>query len=354
MRLKTRETARLSISTEQPELCEIHDFSEGGLQLVGLDPAAEAAAASQDARVEIEFPLNENGVGQHRLQGALVRRSASGLGLKLDSMTDEAYQALVNARSKIDNAPGTGLKPDENQAIVRDCIHLFHVFLDRAWQGFLDGIAVKVAERDTATLHLSDHSRYLGALANLLQRGDEIGRGLYASLVSQMYRMAEPKKELELLPDDSSELAILDDRSFDDWLNLAHIFQYIEADNRAAMYLFSQCFSRLTPVPIDRHNDPFGPEAVCLAFQDNLREVDLNNQMRSLIYKVFGEAIAPRYPSLYEQLNQLLAPLKPARQERLGSLANAPAAVRGGKPESERGDIAEQIDKLAKIAEQLF
>ncbi|MFA5081270.1 MAG: DUF1631 family protein [Hydrogenophilaceae bacterium] len=354
MRLKTRETARLSFSSDQPVLYEIHDFSEGGLQLVGLDQANPKTASSQAARVEIEFPLNENGVGQHRLQGALVRTSASGLGLKLDSMTDEAYQSLVDARNNIGNGPASGLSPDEQQAIVRDCIHLFHVFLDRAWQAFLDGIRVKVAEQDTANLHLSEHSRYLGALATLLQRGDEIGRGLYASLVSQMHRMAEPKKELELLPSDSSELAILDDHSFDDWLNLANIFQHIEADNRAAMYLFSRCFSQLTPVPIDRHNDPFGPEAVCLAFRDNIGNIDLNNPMRGLIYKAFGEAIASRYPSLYDQMNQLLAPLKPTLQDRPIPAASAPAAVRGVKSEAGRGDIAAQIDKLAEIAEKLF
>lgn len=354
VRLKTRETARLSFSTDQPFLCEIQDFSEQGLQLVGLDQGADNTPSSRATRVEIEFPLNEHGVGQHRLQGALVRSSDSGLGLKLDSMTDEAYQALVQARGNIKDANAAGLGPDEHQAIVRDCIHLFHVFLDKAWRDFLDGIALKVAERDTATLNLPDHSRYLAGLAHLLNHGQEIGRALYAGVVRQMHRMAEPKKDLELQPSEPSALSIVDEYRFEDWLNIAHVYNRIEGDNRVAMFEFALCFSRLTPVPIERHNDPFGPESVCLAFQDSISRLDLNNEMKGLIYRAFGEAITPRYPALYAQLNKLLVPLQPPKSERprpeLTPGTTTPVKPKQATPE----DISAQIGKLADIAEKLF
>jgi EAL domain-containing protein (putative c-di-GMP-specific phosphodiesterase class I)/GGDEF domain-containing protein len=358
-RLKTREAARLSFSVSQPLECEIRDFSETGLQLVGLDEIVPQAMPSlppgSKTRVEIEFPLNDRGVGQYKLRGDLVHASETGLGLKLDHMSDEAYQALVNARANIDQAdsPSAGLLPEEHQAMVRDCMHLFHLFLERAWKDFLDGVAVKIAERDTASLHLSDHSRYLGSLAYLVKRGDEVGRGLYTSLVKRMQRMAEPRQELELLPS-TDKLSIVDDHSFDDWLNIAHVFQRIEADNREEMFLFCQCFSRLAPVPIDRHNDPFGPEAVCLSFQEATRDLDLDNQMRGLLYKVFGDAITPRYPALYDQLNQLLAPLKPVRQDRARPATLPPEAGQAVKPEAGPADVAAQISKLTEIAERLF
>jgi EAL domain-containing protein (putative c-di-GMP-specific phosphodiesterase class I)/GGDEF domain-containing protein len=359
-RLKTSESARLSFSVTQPLECEIRDFSTTGLQLAGLDQtlsqSAQSFPTSAKTRVEIEFPLNDQGIGQYKLQGDLVRSSQAGLGLKLDNMTDAAYQALVNARANIGqpDTQGTELLPEEHQAMVRDCMRLFHLFLDRAWKDFLDGISFKLAERDTGTLHLAEHSRYLGSMAYLLKHGEEIGRGLSASVVKRMQRMAEPRQELELLPSDTPQLSIVDDNSFDDWLSIAHVFQPIEADNREAMYLFGQCFSRLAPVPIDHHNDPFGPEAVCMAFQETILNLDFSNRMRGLIYKAFGEAIAPRYPAMYEQLNQLLAPLKPARPERPKSLPGALTAHQGKKTEARPDDIAEQIAKLTEIAEKLF
>ncbi|NTV94732.1 MAG: DUF1631 family protein [Thiobacillus sp.] len=356
-RLQTRESARLSFPFSEPLACEIRDFSESGLQLAGIGQAVPQPPGGHregsTTRVEIEFPLNQDGSGQYKLQGDLVRSTDSGLGLKLDNMSDEAYQALVHARANIGKAdtPAGELLPEEHQAMVRDCMHLFHLFLERVWKDFLGGISVRIAERDTATLRLSEHSRYLGALAYLVKQGPDLGRSLYANVVKQMHRMAEPKKELELLPGDSPQLAIVDDHSFDDWLNIAHIFQRIEADNREAMFLFSRCFSRLTPVPIDRHNDPFGPEVVCVAFQDCIRDLDVSNEMRGHIYKGFGEALAPRYPALYDQLNLLLAPLKPSKVERQEAAPPAPA----GKPEETKpADIAEQINKLAEIAERLF
>lgn len=348
-RLKTRELARLSFPTERPMLCQISDFSRTGLQLSYLDKteALPDLSSGPSTRVEIEFPLDRNGVGVHRLSGELVHASASSLGLKLDAMSRDAYQALIDARVNIAGAGGpvAGLLPEENQAILRDCLSLFHHFLDRVWRDFLDGIATRVAERNTGTLFLSDHSRYLGSLASLLHEGEETGRLLHANLVRQMHRMGEPRQPLE-----EPELAIVDDGSFEDWLNIAHVFNRIETDNRSEMFHFAQRFSRLTPVPIDRHNDPFGPETVCLAFQDTIAGFDLNNEMRGLVYKTFGEALGPRYPLLYEQLNTLLAPLKPARPD----AAAKPEAAHPAEPAAAGPEISAQIDKLAAIAERLF
>lgn len=366
-RLKTRAVARLSLENQAPVLCEIQDFSQQGIQLGKLDgPGARAiqgAMPGSRARVEIEFPLSEGGVGDFKLHGSLVHATSSAFGLKLDDMTQEAYLALAHARLTHlhPRPPASGLLPEEVQAILRDCLHLFHLFLDHAWRDFVDGIAIKVASRDTGTLPLVDHSRYLGALANLLQHSNTLGKAHYASLVRAMHRIDEPHVEPERLPANASELSLVDDNSFEDWLNIAHVFNRIEADNRSAMFQFEQRLERLMPVAIDRHNDPFGPESVCLAFQETIRHLDLNNEMRGMLYRAYGETIQPHFPGFFEQLNLLLAPLKPAPpqparnadkpgRDRTASTEPPADGTQPATPE----EIASQLGKLAEIAEQLF
>lgn len=365
-RLMTRVPARLVVPPDTVLLCEIRDFSQEGLQVVALDRAAAEAAIRPDmvgTAVEVEFLLEEGTAKSQRLRATLAHAGVAEYGLRTEKMGRVAYQALVDARSRIavSDSPMDGLFPEEHHAILRDCLHLFHGFLDRVWREFMIQIDDRLTRRDTDSLPLSQQMRYLGALQDLRHRGAEIGRAHYGCLIDQMRRMAEPREEPQRPLETESELSIVDDDSFQEWLNISQVFNRIEADNRSAMYEFAQRFARLTPVAIDRHNDPFGPESVCLAFQESLREIDFTLDMRATIYRLFGEALGRHYPSLYEQLNGLLQPLKPARAERPQAAPPSPSfAVNPadrGLPDGERqpvSDISAQVNKLAEIAERLF
>ncbi len=375
-RLRTLESARLSIGEDTSVECEILDFSETGLQLSGTPNSQVLArlSGSRPPQVEIDFPLNGDKAGAFKLHGELVHTSASGIGLRLTDMTNEAFQALIAARAKltVNNKSASGLLPEESQSMLRDSLRLFHVFLESTWRRFLDDVAIQIAERNTAVLPMTDHSRYLGALTTVLQRGSEISHAHYVSLVKQMRRIADPRKDADHLEIDESELSIVDDARFEDWLNIAQVFNRIEADHRSNMFEFVQCFSRLTPVPINRHNDPFGPESVCLAYQEAISHLDLDNNMRGLFYKAFGSALASGYGELYEQLNQLLSPLKPAKPKRLAPPDAGPANVQPevealsynlAEPDDQafdrhaalsHEDISAQVTQLTEIARKLF
>lgn len=357
-RLKTRAMARLGLPDGRSLLCEIRDFSLKGMLLASQDAGALQGLAAKPS-ITVEFPVDGQGSGRYTLPGVLVHNSEAGLGVRLDDLGNEAYQELVAARANLTRPapPPAGLLPEEGQAILHDSVQLFQNFLDQCWRDFLEAVEGKLNRRDTATLPLADHSHYLGALASLLQHGDQLGRQHGAALLRAMQHLDVPHKGAGRPADSGSELAIVDDSSFDDWLNIANVYNRIEADNRPAMFQFAQRFSRLTPVPIDRHNDPYGPESVCLAFQDVIEGYDLNIEMRGLLYRTFGDALASRYGALYELLNQLLAPLKPARQERPQPAAEPQRDTAVAETEAAEGPIGEikaQVNKLAEIAERLF
>ncbi len=326
------------------------------MQLVNPNPASPAI--TENTSVEIEFPLDEFDQGQFRLAGTLAHVSLEHFGLKLDTMPVNAYQALVAARAGItDPLPVSSLMADEKQAILRDCLHLFHHFMDRVWRHFLDTISRTLNSEDTGSLTLAERSRYTGSLASLFHQGETQGQALYASLIKQIHQIGQPKTEPEPVQLGLDELTIVDDASFNDWLNMAGIYNRIEIDNNAAIYQFEHRLSRLTPVAIDKHNDPFGPQTVCLAFQDSIKDLDLTNEMRAKVYKLFGYSLAAHYPELYEQFLSLLSPLKPAQVEPFrpgnqhggGSVSHAAKQTQAPAP-----DLTDQVSKLAEIAEKLF
>lgn len=355
-RLLTRAQARLWLPGGAVRRCEIRDFSQRGLQISLLDTADSPLPSG---RIEIEFPLDAQDTPTHRLAGDLIHASAGSYGVKLELMPSAAYQALVEQRTCLATPPGAaGLLPEEGLAIQRDCLHLFHWFLDRIWQAFLARLRTKLEERDTGMLPLAEQSRFLSAIGSIVLDGEAIGRELYAHLVEQMQRLGETTGPSALLAAPLDELSLVDDGSFDEWLSLANIYNRIENDNDAAIFQFTQRFSRVTPVNIDRHNDPFGPKAVCLAFQDSLKTQDLSQPMRGQIYKLYGEILAAHYPEFYERLIQLLSPLKPARLPPPVHAAAEPRAR--AEPTTADSEInspetlSQQINKLSEIAEKLF
>jgi diguanylate cyclase (GGDEF)-like protein len=367
-RLKTREMANLSFSNGEHVACEIHDFSQRGLHLQPLDRAITSAIKAKHARDEtvvIEFRAGTSNK-THALQGRLTHTTANDFGLYLfDDMSKDAFQDLVQARARMSQgSTGTSdLFPEESQAILRDSVNLFRLFLGQVWQGLLDKIMVKIADRDTAHLPLTDQSRYLNSLTDLQIRIDEISRRHFDILIERMQKIGEVQEAVPTLSSD--ELSIIDDGSFEDSLSISNVFNRIEADNRSAMHQFAERFSRLMPVHIAHHNDPFGPQSVCLTFQETIRTLDFNNPMRAILYRQFGEVLEEHYATLYEQLNRLLMPLKPIREQAPTKTAQPNRLPDAGmdnldnssvvaEPEPQADTVSTQVSKLAEIAEKLF
>lgn len=358
-RLKTRQLANMVFSNGDIVACEICDFCQKGLN---LRPAAGSLAGNTAARhltgeeIKVEFSASRTG-NRHILHGKLVHSSATSLGLYVDNMSSAAFQALFDARAELPQAGLTQgkLLPEEHQAIFRDCVNLFHTFLGQAWDELTSHVRKRVNERDAYPLPLGEHSRFLNGLTDLLLRIGEIRQRHIDALVERMQHI--DSDESARLPNSISELSIVDEDSFEDWLNISGIFNRIESEQRGVMFQFSLRFSRLTPATITPRNDPFGPQAVCVTFQQALAGFDFNNAMRAVLYKRFGTALEENYGGLYTQLNQLLAPLKPVAMplESGHEPARAPQAVTPSEhPEPGKEAIADQVSKLTEIAEKLF
>lgn len=358
-RLKTRQLANMVFSNGEKLACEICDFCQKGLNLrpVGSAPLDNVGARhSSGEEVEVEFPATGPGT-HHILHGKLIHSSATDFGLYVDNMSGEAFQTLFDARAEL---PQSGLSqgsllPEERQAIFRDCVNLFHTFLGQAWDELISHVRKRVNERDAYPLPLGEHSRFLNGLTDLLLRIGDVRQRHFDLLVERMQHI--DTAESNALPESIGELAIVDEDSFEDWLNISGLFNRLESDNRGVMFQFALRFSRVAPAMVTPRNDPFGPQAVCQTFQQILAGFDFNNAMRAVLYKRFAIALEENYGGLYTQLNQLLAPLKPVDMalESGHEPGRVPRAEAEQKPPAQnKEDIADQVSKLTEIAEKLF
>ncbi len=358
-RLQTRQEAKVTLPDGTVLDCEITDFCQKGLNLTPLDgPDSEFPASVADlleSNLSVTFASDDPAKpGDFSFIGKLVRGTPQSLGLYTESLQPDAYKALTHARSSLlaADSPPSGLLPSESEAILQDCVNTFRLFLAEAWRRFLDKIMVRIREFDASPLPLPEHSRFLSALHDLNRRSEAISRHHFSLILERLHDLERPTKTIkEAGPD--TELTIIDEVKFEDWLNIAAVFNRQEAEIRTPMYEFAQRISRLMPGSIDKSNDPFGPETVCLTFQESLLDVDLSNAMRAILYTLFGQSIAPGYPDLYERFVQLLAPLRPNVSRsiiRETSALAKPASSASGASD----DMANQISRLAEVAEKLF
>ena len=356
-RLQTRQEAKVSLPGGQILDCEITDFCQKGLNLAPLDspdsefPTAILEAIGSNVAVTFSNTFQER-PADHVLTGKLVRVTPQSMGLFTDGVPADAYKALAQARAYLlasEQAP-SGLLESESQAIMQDCVNFFRMFLADVWRRFLDKIMVRMHEHDASPLPLPDHSRFLSALLDVTNRGDEISRRHFSMIIERMHRLETTDHRIKEA-ETETELTFIDEVKFEDWLNIAAIFNRQEVEIRSPMYEFAQRFSRILPTPIDKGSDPFGPESVCLSFQESLRDVDMTNAMRAILYHLFGQSIAPGYPDLYERFIQLLAPLKPTSRI-LPVTDNAPPTRPSSGIPGE--DMATQVSRLAEVAEKLF
>ena len=310
--------------------------------------------------MEVRFPINVGSKPDHALLGKLVYRASTDIGMYIEQIPPSALEHMTQARHNLPQIEETNnaLLPEEKQAVMRDCVNLFRVFIGDVWQKFHAVVKHRVVERDSSPLPLSDHNRFLNSLGELLLDFDTISQRHFDMLTERMNRIGDIQKNEA--PTAINELSIVDESSFDDWVNLTKVYNHIESDIRSQMFQFAQRFNLLTPVQISPHNDPFGPQAVCLTFQEVLRSLNFSNEMRAVVYRHFGDLLGADYARLYTELNQVLTSLNPVQSaiakpkyEHGPGVPLPPRHGPGGTQDRDKtADV--EVSRLAEVAEKLF
>jgi len=103
-----------------------------------------------------------------------------------------------------------------------------------------------------------------------------------------------------------SELSIMGDDNFENWLAVKNIITHIQSEHHELLKDLEQRLIELFQTRINSDNNPFGPALYANAFDNALQRLDLDHDMNLFSYTVFKEIITKSAYDLYTSINQFL------------------------------------------------
>ena len=227
-------------------------------------------------------------------------------------------------------------------------------------QDFFQQAVERLGEAGQDEPSFLERSRYDYGAQELMQRRSRIEDDFFNAIRDRIQDVG-PNTGASCGVPAANKLALIDEAEFEDWLNLSAVIRQVEADIALPLDAFEQRYSRLVGMPVDRKNNPFGPEMIGRTFQVAIQGLDFSNPMRTVLYRTLGQAISGHATALYQQLNQTLAslqpvvPPKPAHEQARAEAKPKPAAeaeTRSAERDTSKPDLAEIADILNTLYKQ--
>ncbi|MBW8329980.1 MAG: DUF1631 family protein [Thiobacillus sp.] len=363
VRLPTLQTARIRFGEGVAIPSEIRDYCQTGLYVAFLEESTPEAAipALMGTPVQVEFSVADSAA--FRCNGRVARVSPGGVGVFVAAMPEGALHALRRASTRVprsDAKSGSGLSSQRTQALQLECTSLFRSFLNAVMQDFFQRAEVHLSEAGEDAPSFLERSRYDYGAQELAQRRSRIEEDFYNAIRDRIQDIG-PSTEVSCGTPAANKLALVDEAEFEDWLNLSAVIRQVEVDVALQLDAFEQRYSQLVGMPVDRKNNPFGPEMIGRTFQVAIQTLDFSNPMRTVLYRTLGQAVSGHAQALYQQLNHILVELqpavepKPAQAQARQKPTPGPAAADKARPDEPPGskpDLAEIADTLNSLYKQ--
>lgn len=320
-RQPTLQAAQIYIGDGEAIAGEIRDYCQSGLNISFLGEGTPDAAVRALVGTPVLIELAQAAPGGLRFKGRIARVEPNAVGIFVLAMPDAALEFLRRAHSPAgpfaDSPAGASCDPRSlaAQTLKLECTNLFRMFLDAVMQEFFLSAEERLSVAGIETLSFFERSRFTHCARELGLHRSRI-EAEYFSLIRERIQTLKPINDEpgKTGPESSRaarKLALVDEGEFEDWLNLSAVIKQIEADVVEQLDTFELRYGRLVGIPVNRKNNPFGPEGIARAFQHAIQILDFPNSVRTLLYKTLGQAISSRCADVYEQLNQILISLQP-------------------------------------------
>ncbi|MEM7365702.1 MAG: DUF1631 family protein, partial [Pseudomonadota bacterium] len=350
-------------------LCVINDFCEFGMLLTDQSGSRRAMPSfAQGELVGIHFSVPTGESERHfRLEGSIIRVMDAGIGINFkEGVDDDAMTALLNfsnsqplpaavsrageeaaqkeAARKATEPPtsspdkqgsvATAKSPPASAALGQHS-GIKVVDAQRVIAAIRKGVATILPEMTTALFsHMDDEllvlardaknnaeqSEYFAAMSNLekakktvsQQFADEVTdqvdnpRDLKALLSEREAAEAERKARQA----NKVKLSLVNTEEFEDWLAVANIISRSERVYQSYLDDIQKRMGMLVDSWAHAEANPVAPAVFSHAFDNAIRQIDLNKEIRQLIYTAFESTGIPLLRKLYISLNKMMVESK--------------------------------------------
>ncbi len=300
-RKKLNQAATLHLLNGRVHDCTIRDFCPGGMLLIWGYPHREARLA-QEVAVRIHL-VGERDPILFYAQVAHVADGAIGI-----AFIDPDFDALVSMERLADEyavrsaeLPSTipTLPPGEQQRVVEALSLCLRERAELLIDDFL-GRACMQTPMDELGFLPDQNLLLAGHVATILRREgkvlrqdylEEISAGFQRALVDKM-RLVEERRE------DRSELSLVEQDSFEQWLVLRGACSRIERDLAPQLQTLHQLLTPICGYILDEDTNPMGPAHLGRIFEQACNGLALDSEVALGIKQGFSRCLQAEYPGM--------------------------------------------------------
>jgi diguanylate cyclase (GGDEF)-like protein len=296
---------------ELPDLeVVIRDFCVGGLFLEYSDDYPSDRPVLLPPAVTLRFHDPLSG-GRRRVAGRVARVIESGFGLAFPEPQPDLVAVLdsVADSQEAEHARRSGPADRLAQDAVALCREQANLFARRHFNDFCAHIADELFEKARGAASNAEQTAYFSAFRRLKDRGDPLTADFVDAWDQRLARMDQASAsaaEAAGLASNPSELSLVDEQDFEDWLIRSEIISRTQIRHGKAMDALNRRLGRLIGHRLDDDNSPMAPTALCECLTQVVPVGEFDHRATQAIYEIFGHVVLNALGPLYDQINAQL------------------------------------------------
>ncbi len=343
--------------------CTIVDFCVGGMLLTGEQGSRRALKAcfspERDDVVHIHFTVPAvTGSRNFRLTAQVARVLDNGIGVYFpDGMALRAFQALEGyaktpesrrrIRDQREGDEDTNRLPQLSEADAETARKLLRDLSEQA----LPQLMQLAFERIHADLVIQARDAGSNVRQNVMMGAlsviEESHRGVSGQVVKEVLGQIDEGVDLKTLKarryargqQGERRLSLVDTNAFEDWLLVADVISRAESRYSHELLELSLRLAMVVPAWQEKDGLPVSPTVISVAFDDALKELELDREVRQVIFGCFRDVFIAFLRRFYGALKKTLeqSGLFPPVEE-LVSASRKPKQKRETQSDDDAGD----------------
>jgi diguanylate cyclase (GGDEF)-like protein len=337
--------------------CTIRDFCSEGMMLSGEERAGRSLRSTgfdprRDDLIHIHFavPRGESTLN-FRLTARVARTLENGLGVYFpdnmpvrafdalkgyadagDAAVDQATDNAVEASGALSPEDGDRVRRRLRKLTAKGLPQLFKAFFERAEEELL------IRARDAGSNELEN--KLYEAMRAVERGASSVAKDAGRTILAQIDEVSEkaPTPAHAQTDEREARLSLVDTDQFEDWLSVANVISRAENRYQYELLAITQRLGLVAKPWTRKDIVPVGPNVITVAFDEAMMQVDLDREIRQVIYGFFGDALLAFLRKFYEALMKHLEEagvFPPLDAETMKHINRGPRSGSGAQAEAE-------------------